>query len=211
MVAPVGDRARTVRVSSDTCRTVGRRGRAKLKRDEQSAAGRVGAPETHVTVAALRNAPGHDLSQEIALVKAALLYADRVTLASPQVLLYGSLLPLVAGSESTREALMEESLGSLNPEAAQAMVIYAELKGKRRRTLDEQRFVSGMRGMLKEGGDEVAAGANGVLEQTGIHELIEAGKAGVLDFHSLGAYEAQDLEFARSRDAGDGRTTSAAR
>lgn len=62
------------------------------------------ATELHITVAAITDMHELDLRHETELVKAALLYADRVTLASPKVAYMASIASFItlAVSASTR-------------------------------------------------------------------------------------------------------------
>src|SRR5690348_15062834 len=65
-------------------------------------------PEVHITVAATTYLGELDLRHETQLVKAALLYADRVTLASPKALLLASAASLgLMGRRERLDAMAE--------------------------------------------------------------------------------------------------------
>jgi hypothetical protein len=70
------------------------------------------APELHITVATITDMQELDLRHETELVKAALLYAARVTLASPKVALMASLASITTLDDRQRIKAMAE-LGGL--------------------------------------------------------------------------------------------------
>src|SRR5688572_7923890 len=88
------------------------------------------APELHVTVAAITDMHELDLRHETELVKAALLYADRVTLASPKVAFMASLASITTLDDRQRIKAMAE-LGGLMDNGQEGAQLYAELSRRR--------------------------------------------------------------------------------
>jgi hypothetical protein len=94
----------------------------------------VSGPEVHITVASGgaegRGARGElDVSHETMLVKAALLYADRVTLASPRVAFLSSIAGVLLADEAERKDLALQLVQVL-PEGAEIAARVAALRGK---------------------------------------------------------------------------------
>src|ERR1700733_6804550 len=90
-------------------------------------------PEVHVTVATMPRSDITDsLAHDAALVKAALLYADRVTLASPNAIMMAGVAGLtVPDSQDRRDALM--GMASVLPAGEDALALYEELKRRRKK------------------------------------------------------------------------------
>ena len=147
------------------------------------------SPEMHITiVAAGDHSPGFALVHEIELVKAAVLYADRVTLASPRttmVAMVGALSGL-SGRDRT-EALL--AMASQLPQAHDLDVVYAALKRKRHKTRDELLALKRIERELANAGDDLAARAAQMATKAGLHELLPALEEGVLDLDPLGVGE----------------------
>jgi hypothetical protein len=72
------------------------------------------ATDVHITVAAVSQMHLPDLRHETRLVKAALLYADRVTLASPKALLLASAASLGVGDRRSRLDALAELMSGLD-------------------------------------------------------------------------------------------------
>lgn len=147
------------------------------------------SPEMHITiVAAGDHSHGLDLAHEIEMVKAAVLYADRVTLASPRtsmVAMVGALAGL-SGRERTDAVL---AMASQLPQAHDLNALYAALRRKRHRTKDELLALRRIERELARAGDDLSTRAAGVATEAGLDELLPAIEAGVLDLDPLGVGE----------------------
>ncbi len=117
-------------------------------------------PELHITVVALGGARGIELTDEIALVKAALLYADRVTLASGKAVMLASIAGyLSAPPERCRDELMA-MVGAL-PEAAETAAAWKGLRAVRHRSREQilamKRFEAVLKEPIREMGETIDA------------------------------------------------------
>lgn len=143
-------------------------------------------PELHITVVALTAGRGLEMTDEVALVKAALLYADRVTLASPKAVLFASLASyLVAPPTERSEALMEIVAGL--PDGAGPVAIWRALRQKKHRTAAEIIALKRMEKQLEASGLEMVAKIEEMLEEAKAGELARAMEEGVLKLDPLGA------------------------
>lgn len=146
-------------------------------------------PELHITiVAAGDHSSGFVLAHEIELVKAAVLYADRVTLASPRttmVAMVGALSGL-SGSDRT-EALL--AMASQMPQAHDLNAIYVTLKRKRHKSKDELLALRRIERELAKAGDNLSTRAAEIATEAGLDELLPAIEEGVLDLDPLGVGE----------------------
>jgi hypothetical protein len=93
-------------------------------------------PELHITVVAFSEGRGHTFADELALVKAALLYADRVTLASPRASMYLNAASYLTASENDRQRIVMQMVGVL-PQGAGPAAVWEALLGKRGKTREE--------------------------------------------------------------------------
>jgi hypothetical protein len=149
-----------------------------------------GDPELHITVVAFGSG-GVSLANEIALVKAALLYADRVTLASPKALLFASFAGyLTAKPEERQDALMEMLAGL--PEGAEAASAWKALRKIRHRTPDQIVAMKRFEAVLAEPSDRMEATIQDILERAEAGELAAAMGAGLLDLDPLGTDRADE-------------------
>ncbi len=125
------------------------------------------------------------LAHDAALVKAALLYADRVTLASPNTIMLAGVAGLtVPDSQDRRDALM--GMASVLPGSEDAVALYEDLKRRRTKLSPIERIaLMRMEKALKTSGDEMAEMVRGMLETAGMPELQRAMEAGVLGIHML--------------------------
>jgi hypothetical protein len=103
------------------------------------------------------------LAHDAALVKAALLYADRVTLASPNAIMLAGVAGLtVPDSQDRRDALM--GMASVLPGSEDAVALYEELKRRRSKLSSVERIaLMRMEKMLRASGDEMAETVRGML------------------------------------------------
>jgi hypothetical protein len=153
------------------------------------------ASELHITVAAITDMHELDLRHETELVKAALLYADRVTLASPKVAFMASLASITTLDDRQRIKAMAE-LGGLMHDGQEGAQLYAELSRRRRRLSPRERT------MLARFEHHLHASSQGLidkveelLDQAGAGELAQALEAGVVDLDGLGIDEADETNF----------------
>lgn len=171
------------------------RGNAPAPGVETPAQGAQG-PEVHVTVATMpRGDISGSLAHDAALVKAALLYADRVTLASPNAIMLAGVAGLtVPDSQDRRDALM--GMASVLPGSEDAVAVYEDLKRRRSKLSPVERIaLMRMEKALKASGDEMAETVRGMLETAGMPELQRAMEAGVLGIHMLDLEDAKPDEF----------------
>lgn len=153
------------------------------------------ASELHITVAAITDMHEFDLRHETELVKAALLYADRVTLASPKVAYMASIASFITLDRRQRIDAMAELMGVL-AEGRDAARLYADLRRRRRRLAPRERvLVAGLEARLDSGGQDMAAKVDELLDDAGAGELAHALELGVLDLHGLGIDQADQTNF----------------
>ena len=146
--------------------------------------------ELHITVVSGFGGGDHalDVTHETSLVKAALLYADRVTLASPRVSMLAAIAPILVMGEDERAAAMLQLVGGM-PGQADTVAAIRALERKRHKTVDEHYKLKGLKQALREGGGELAATVDEMLTSAGVPELAVAMNAGVLDLDPLGFEE----------------------
>jgi hypothetical protein len=153
------------------------------------------ASELHITVAAITDMHELDLRHETELVKAALLYADRVTLASPKVAYMASIASFTTLDRRQRIDAMAELMGVLE-EGRDAARLYADLRRRRRRLAPRDRvLLAGLEARLDSSGQDMAAKVDELLYDAGAGELAHALEAGVLDLHGLGIDQADETNF----------------
>ncbi len=151
--------------------------------------------ELHITVVSGFGRGGGelDVSHETALVKAALLYADRVTLASPIVAMLATVAPFLGLNARERADAVLEIVGKM-PGQADVVAAIRSLERKKHKTVDEHYRLRGLRAALQSSGDEMAEVVEGILTKAGVEELGTAVAAGVLDLDPLGFDEGGDSE-----------------
>jgi hypothetical protein len=146
-------------------------------------------PEMHITiVAAGDHSHALSLAHEIELVKAALLYADRVTLASPRAAMIGMVGAVsgLSGHDRT-EALWAMAAGL--PRGQSFRGIYEALKAKRYKTREELLVFKQMDRVLTEAEEELSARTDELAINAGLGEILSAAEEGVLEFNFLGIDE----------------------
>jgi hypothetical protein len=182
---------------------MGKRGRAKGHRREKrkvsDAPSAVRTPEVHVTVATLSTGEISDrLPHDAELVKAALLYADHVTLASPHALMFGSVAGLAQPDSRNRRDALAATLAAA-PGGEAVSMLYADLRRRRSRLSPQERLaLQVIEDKLKTSGDEVARSVDRVLEEAGMPELAVAINSGALSIHLLGLEDVDPDELART-------------
>ena len=181
----------------------GKRGRAKGRlehrrehRNETAPTAAVIAPRLHVTVATVPNSNIEgSLVHDAALVKAALLYADHVTLVSPNALMFAGMGGLATPDSPARRGALMKMMAVL-PEAEHPAAVYEDLRRKRRHLSPTERLgLLRMEQKLKSSGDELADVTQGSLDSAGMPELERAMDAGVLSIHLLNLEGVEADEF----------------
>jgi hypothetical protein len=153
------------------------------------------APELHITVAAITDLHELDLRHETELVKAALLYADRVTLASPKVAFMASLASITTLDDRQRIKAMAE-LGGLMNNGQEGAKLYAELSQRRRRLSPRERtLLARLEHRLHASSQGLIDKVEELLDDAGAGELAQALETGVLDLDGLGIDEADETNF----------------
>ena len=147
---------------------------------------RVGDSGFCITVLTGAEASGFDLTSELRLVKAALLYADRVALVSPRMAMLEAASKLTDGSEEQRIRLIEIAASVFG--TGQQIEVFEALrrrKGKQRPpkliALQQQ-----MRKSAEPHLAEVAQVIAGFRDQPGVSELYRARDAGALQLDGMG-------------------------
>jgi hypothetical protein len=129
-----------------------------------------------------------DLSQETRLVKAALLYADRVTLANPMVMIIASMAGVISEDLELKRATVLGMMDVL-PDGEATRAVYEELRHKKRKSVREMLVFRGLVERLDKGAGQAVAQLKSMLEEAGAGELHEAIRAGVVDLNHLGLHE----------------------
>ena len=148
-------------------------------------------PELHITVVAFTKGAGMEMTDEIALTKAALLYADRVTLASPKAVMFASIAGYLSANESDRRDVLMEMAATLRGGAA-VLAAWQKLAAKKYRTGPEIIAATQMRRKLDDSAGKMAAKIEEMLEDAKAGELDRAMQAGVLELDTLGAERISD-------------------
>src|SRR5688500_3206179 len=89
-----------------------------------------------------------EVAHETALVKAALLYACHVTLASPRVALLMSVAPILAADEADRAAVILEMIRNV-PGQADVVSRVSSLQRKKRPSVDERYLLRDLKAILQ--------------------------------------------------------------
>jgi hypothetical protein len=144
----------------------------------------------HITIVAgsIYRGGALDLSRETRLVKAALLYADRVTLAHPKVMIIASMAGIVSGNQEHKRAAVLGMMDVL-PDGAATRAVYDELRRKKRKSVREMLVFRGMVERLDRGAGQAVAEVESMLQEAGAGELDEALRAGAVDLNHLGLNE----------------------
>ena len=144
----------------------------------------------HITIVAgsIHRDGALDLSHETGLVKAALLYADRVTLADPKMMIIASMAGIVSGDlEQQRAAVL--GMMDILPDGDATRAVYEELRLKKRKSVREMLVFRGFVERLDRGAGQAVAQVESMLDEAGAGELDEALRAGVVDLNHLGLNE----------------------
>jgi hypothetical protein len=146
--------------------------------------------EVHITVATgwVAGRTDFDVSHETKIVKAALLYADRVTLASPRVAMLASFATILVADEGER-AEVALQMAQVLPQNADLGARLNSLRAKKRKNVEERFALRDMERHLRETGKDLAAKVERLLTDAGVAELATAMSVGVVDLDPLGADE----------------------
>lgn len=137
-----------------------------------------------MTVAVLGGIEAIDLTHETQLVKAALLYADHVTLASPKAYLLASIAGFSTGDRRARIEATVQLLGS-TPKGEEGAELYRQLRAQKRLSPQERIKLRGLEAVLEAGNADVAASIDEVLHEAHAEELSAALDAGAVDLYPL--------------------------
>lgn len=146
----------------------------------------------HMTVAVTGAGAALDLRHETQLVKAALLYADHVTLASPKALLLADVAALGTGDRQARIGQFVELIEQVGDN--DAVRVYRELD-RRRGSLSPRDLLSlhAIESGLETASQGLGARADQIVQDANVDELADAISAGLVDVHRLG-YENADVD-----------------
>ena len=140
----------------------------------------------HITVASLTTSSDIDIRHETQLVKAALLHADRVTLASPKAQMMAGIASFGTLNRRGRMDLTAGFVGKFNEDAARQ---YQELRSQRDLSSPERRLLRLIEKHLEMGSEQVSASVEEILEIAGAGELARAMGAGLVDIANLSTEE----------------------
>lgn len=135
----------------------------------------------HVTVATAGRIRGLSLAEELRLVKAALLYADQVTVASLGTASLAAAADLLSGSEAQRtRRMMEVASVLLDPEQQRVLALIGSRKA-RRAVRGYRELEAGLAPFVRDIEDVV----EGMRTESGAAELDAAVSAGILRIEPL--------------------------
>lgn len=158
----------------------------------------------HVTVATAGRIRGLSLAEELRLVKAALLYADQVTVASLGTASLAAAAELLSGSDALRaRRMMEVASVLLDPEQQRVLAILGSRKA-RRGVRGHRELEASLAPFVREITDVV----EGMRTELGAAELDAAVSAGILRIEPLGldpvAFIREAVLAAKRREDGSG-------
>lgn len=165
----------------------------------------------HVTVATSGGWEGETIGDALRLVRSALLYADEVTLISPAAAAVKAGSVVLEGTRNDRvRRLMRLSSALMQPEYRDLLEIYLATPRARRRSV---RALAGFEERLRPNMLEVEGVIRRMREQSGVAELEEAERAGVLRIDSLGIAPEEFIQDSvvlaqRRVDVAEGRSPS---
>jgi hypothetical protein len=148
--------------------------------------------DLHITiVAAGDNSAGFALTHDIDLVKAAVLYADRVTLASPRT----NMVAMIGSFSALSERDKSEAMRAMTSQMSQGQDIrsvYETLKRKRHKSRQELIAIKTIERKLSEAAEELEATTAQMADDAGFGELLPLIEEGILDLDLLGVEEDGD-------------------
>jgi hypothetical protein len=135
--------------------------------------------------------PGVSLQRELRLVKSALLYADSITLCSPQVLFLAGIGSLQTMKTHEQIAYLQEVAPYLDMEPERlanlmdGLEAYRQIKKKRNRSREELLRQGRLESAINRGWDDMRAKSVEMLDRAGAGELEDLIQGGVLDIRLL--------------------------
>jgi hypothetical protein len=173
---------------------MGKRSRRRQREAQSRLLSSSSAPTMTIAIAALP-ATGVSLASEVALLKPALLYGDRVILYSPAASMLAGFASLAHGSDLHYLELITqlatdppkgESWGGVTPGLSGQLQQFQQLLRARGSTPGVQRLRHQVREQLRPVMDQMQALVEEQLEQAGAGELVPALEAGLLDVNTVG-------------------------
>jgi transcriptional regulator with XRE-family HTH domain len=144
----------------------------------------------HIIIGAAPD-PEVSLQRDLRLVKAALLYADSITLCSPKVMFLAGVGSLQTMNTREQIAYLQEVAPHLDMEPARlaslmdGLKAYQQIKGKRNRTREELLLQGRLESAISQGWDGIKATSAEMLRRAGAGEFSDLIKGGVLDIYPL--------------------------
>ncbi len=135
-----------------------------------------------------------DLSHELAMVKAGLLYGDKVRLVSLQGAAIATIAAFVSATGDERRRLLEHLVADRSAESAVAVAELGRLRRRRGKTPKELIEFAQFEALVGKAADRAWSSMLGILEESRIAELVPAIKADVLSLHPLGLEEGKGLD-----------------
>jgi hypothetical protein len=146
-----------------------------------------------VRIAITTSPQGLSLTNEVRLLKPALLYADHVTLYSPTAALFASTATVGQMGEAGMIDLLRQVGPLINPDAVAALDLYDQMLRKKRKTREEMQAILQLKRLLQDSSIEWLEKVEEMLEAAGAAELTPALDAGLVTIDPL----------VREGDAGD--------
>jgi hypothetical protein len=147
-----------------------------------------------ITVLASAGGQGLDLAQQIRLVKAAIMYADHVTLASPQ----GAMIAILGGAASlpgdALEQIVLNAARAVDPGTSDFAAEVERLRRTKRKSVQELLFLRQYEERLSRSAEDMRRVATDQVVKAGGNELALAINAGLLDVDTLGLEEGNSTE-----------------
>jgi hypothetical protein len=144
----------------------------------------------HITVATYP-ARNVDLSHELQLLKAAMLYADRVKFCSPASSMLITVLQL--GHLSTEELVNLFAAATNNDELKKSMEVYRGIKNKKHRNSNEIIAVKKLEAGFKEAKKTADQYFERLIDQSGMDKLIRAVQSQIVELELLNGVNSQDM------------------
>jgi hypothetical protein len=151
------------------------------------------ADKFQITIASLdMGQEGLCVDREIDMAKAALLYADHVTLASPKAIFAASTVAMAYGDRETQD---EVALGLLEQVGGEGLgEVYSALRRKRNRSIEETRVLAQLDTVLEKTRAGMAENIGPTADESRFDELFPAIEYGLLEIHPLGADQVTEAD-----------------
>lgn len=142
----------------------------------------------HITVGASTTGK-LDVTHDLRLIKAAMLYADKIKLVSLTSSMLVSILPMISLTEDQTIDFLAQTLPSLKPEQSQELLLnfekYRQLRRKKIRTSKELVFINNFGGVINNTRRNLQAVVEKQAKEAGIEGLLEAINTGLVEFELL--------------------------